>query len=125
MSEPGETCQAHLALHMTSFSIYCVMETTQIALCIVAIYQIMQMHKKKYFSTTLLIAQWIFYLSSIAFSVARLLDSISFCWVIELHAFTYAVLGLSYSIHWFALLMILYGRLRLVFDETVFNMRIS
>eukprot|EP01084_Bolivina_argentea_P269493 458045_1 len=117
------TCETHFAPHMAFFSLYIIIETAQIILCSVALYQTMKLHKKKHFPILLLISQLIFYISALVFALARIYDTIFFCWIMDYQPLSFATLGATYSIHWFALLFILYSRLQLVFDETEYKLK--
>lgn len=81
----------------------------------------MQINKKENFPKLLLISQWVFYLSSLLFAISRILTTIFNCWSFKYQPITYNGLSITYIIHWFSFLLISYGRLRSVFQDTVYE----
>ena len=117
------SCQENLLLQMSFLSMYGIIETVQLMICVVALQQVMQIHHAtKKMSTLLLLAMWVFYCSAILFAVSRVSTTLCFCFAHDFLAIPWNLVNLSYGIHLIALLLILFARLRSVFGETVYRL---
>ena len=104
---------------MSFLSMYCIIETVQLMMCVVALQQVMQSHRsRKTMSTPLLLAIWVFYCSAILFAVSRVSTTLCYCFAPYLLDIPWNLVNFSYSIHLITLLFILFERLRSVFGWT-------
>eukprot|EP01084_Bolivina_argentea_P190803 327777_1 len=108
-----------ISIEIPIFVLYCIVEPVQIIIGFISMCQIRNFHKKNHFSFISLAAQLVFYFASIVFATSRILNSIFVLYGMYARFITYLLMVVSYSIHFFALLLILYSRLKSVFDESV------
>ena len=80
-------------------------------------------YKQGKFPKQLLIAQLIFYVSGIIFVISRILTSLSHCYIQTLQPHAWTTLFITYIIHKLGFILILYFKLRLVFDETPYSLQ--
>eukprot|EP01084_Bolivina_argentea_P267061 453209_1 len=117
----SSNCQDDMTYQMIILFLFIIIGCIQTVLCIISLYQVMQIHRKKHFTNLLLISQWIFYCSSLIFGISRICGNITWCFVPVYDNLTFMLCAVTYTIHWYAL-FILYSRLRQVFDDTLYQL---
>eukprot|EP01083_Nonionella_stella_P164313 543375_1 len=115
-------CDKYFKEQLGVLSVYGIIELIQIIVSIKSIHQILQMHQKRHFSRMLLYSQWLFYSSAILFALSRITSTVFLCWLIDYHYIPYGLIGVFYTLHWGAILIILLARLKLVFDRTAYKL---
>ena len=108
---------------MASLCVFSVVGLLQFGLVIISLKQIMDLYHKSSYPKRLCISQWIFYITSLLFAICRILTSIFYCFINEYTIYPFDGIYLFICIHLFAFLVILYLRLRLVFDQSVHKLQ--
>eukprot|EP01084_Bolivina_argentea_P055514 101757_1 len=116
-------CYGHTTTELLFLIIFGIFETIQIILSVVGLSQTMQVHKKSRWPKILLGSTWIFYVTSIIFAIARILTSLFGCVAHDYRAIPFTLLNITYAFHWFALILILFGRLKKVFNRTIHELK--
>eukprot|EP01084_Bolivina_argentea_P219661 372504_1 len=114
----ADVCDQYFGSQMALLGIYCVIDSAQILISVLSLKQIIILHRKKHFPTALLFSQWLFYISSILFAIAQISTSVFLCFLYKYYTISYAMIGTTYAIHWFSILIILLTRLKSVFSNT-------
>ena len=114
----SQECESNLSIEIASISAYSLIGSIQILICVVALYQVRQIHKSITFPTLMLLSKWLFYLSSIAFSICRVVGTIAYCFSPKYYTIPRNLLNVAYTVHWVGVLLIYFGRLKLVFNDT-------
>ena len=114
----SQECESNLSIEIASISAYSLIESVQILICVVALYEVRQLHKSITFPTLMLLSKWLFYLSSIAFSICRVVATIAYCFSPKYYTIPRNLLNVAYTVHWVGVLLIYFGRLKLVFNDT-------
>ena len=100
----------------------CIVACIQIYISVSSLHQVTHMRKEKGTSVLMTISLWIFCISAIVFILCRISLVVTFCFAnAEYRMLSFSFTYLSYVIHLFGLLLLLYSRLRDVFDGTVYK----
>ncbi len=120
MSSVTNTCQQHFPSEMSLLGIYCLLESVQLTMCVISLKQLSNQKEKS--PKSLRISQWIFYLSALTFSLCRIPTTLCFCFALNYYTPIWFILSLSYVVHLFGLLLILFSRLKFVFINTQYSL---
>ena len=118
----SDICKKHGDLEDDLVITYSAIGFILLFLCIMALSQLCHLHRVDGFPRSLRISQYSFYVSSILFIFSRIISSMTFCPFPNrsISSAVWQFLFIVYTTHKLCFLLVLYVKLRLVFDETPF-----
>merc|ERR1712228_652283 len=81
-----------------------------------------QIHKERTFPRLILLSKWLFYISSIVYSIVEVLATIFYCFAPKYYFIPRNLINIAYTLQWVGVLLIYFGRLKLVFKGTSYQL---